>query len=308
MKAVLFCNQVFAHTMEKALQSEGIEVEEIKSPDQIPEIKPDILVVQFPLGEFSRGDIFVNLEKLWDQASPLTLIIKPPQERIRKRDLKENVVVIDDTSSPEEAVKNLLDALKVPDYLLSRGLEAYAERNYPLAYEYWMRLARDERARGTKVYEYLKIARKEFEGAGLDISALDRVLEERLDPFREGTRLYSEGKLNEALKFLRKIPKDHPEFVRAMAVIENIKEEMELEDVEEVLEEIEGETFSEEDAFVRVEDSPKIDLTPKEAFLLSLIDGETPVRDIEKVAPMGREEFVQSFKKLLKYGLIRRKE
>ncbi len=307
MKAALFCSHDFSHTLREILQREEIEVEEIKTPQEIANVKADIVVVQFPLGAFSRGDVFVNLESLWDRSSPLTVIIKPVGERVRRRDLKDNVIVVDENSPPRKVAESLLDALRVPDYLLSRGLEAYAERNYPLAYEYWMRLARDKRARETKVYEYLKIARKEFEEAGLDVSQLDKILEERLDPFREGTRLYSEGNLKQALKFLQKVPETHPEFVRARAIIENIREELELEDVEEVLEEIEAERIEEEDIFEPSGNPPGAELTPKEAFLLSLIDGESPVGKIEKIVPMERDEFMESLKKLLKLGLIRRK-
>ncbi len=307
MRAALLCREEISRELKKALEREGVQVFELASPGDLKEIQADIVVVQFPLGDYSRGDIFVNLEALWDRSSPLTLIIKPEKERVRRRDLKENVVVVDDTLSGEEIARRLMQALESPDYLLSKGLEAYAERNYSLAYEYWLRLARSEKGKTTKVYEYLKIARKEFEDAGLDVGEIDRVLEERLDPFKEGTRLYSEGKLKEALRFLQKIPEDHPEFMRARAIIENIKEELELEDVEEVLEEIEAGAIDEDDIFVPEPGGGEAQLTPKEAFLLSLMDGESSVGKIEKIVPMDREEFLNSMRKLLKLGLIRRK-
>ncbi len=308
MKASLFCSPDLLEGLKKILQKEGFEVEELKDPQEISKTSSEVVVAQFPLGKFTRGDVFTNLEELWDRSSPLTLIIKPPEERIRRRDLKANVVVVDEGAEAEEAGKKLLDLFRKPEFLLSRGLSAYAERNYPLAYEYWLKLARSERGRETKVFEYLKIARKEFEEAGLDITPIEELLMERVDPFREGTKLYSEGNLREALELLKKIPQNHPEFVRARALIETIKEELDLEDAEEILDEIESQGITEGDVFQRVEADPPTDLTPKEAFLLSLIDGEATVEAISKIVPMEGEEFETAMKKLLSLGLIRRKE
>ncbi len=307
MKAALFCSEKITQGLKGVLQQQGMEVLELETPELLPQVEAEIVVVQFPVGKYKRGDVFVNLERLWDRSSPITLIIKPPGEKIRRRDLKANVLVLDETAGVEEMGRRLLEFLHDPELLLSKGLEAYAERNYPLAYEYWLRLARSEEGKGTKVFEYLKIAKREFEEAGLDTAPIEKILMERVDPFKEGARLYSEGKLQEALEYLERISQDHPEFVRARALVENIKEELELEDAEEVLNEIENPSISDEDVFLPVGGLSQAELTPKEAFLLSLIDGEATVEKISKIAPMDQEELKNSLKKLLALGLIRRK-
>lgn len=309
MKGIALCEDRIYETLNRVLSKEGINLVRISSPEEIQFFEDELVVVQYPLGNITRGQIFYNLEKLWEKRAPITVIIKNPEVKIRQRDLRENVLIFNKETSPETIGEKIIEKLISPELLLNQGLEAYVAKNYAKAYEYWITLARTRQARNTKVFEYLKIAREEFKEAGIDLSELDAVLESRIDPFEKGIMLFSEGNLKEALSYLRNVKKDSPNFLRAMAVIEKIKEELNIEEAEEVLEEIEKEIEVEfSDIYEKAENNKEEPLSPQQAFILSLIDGKTSLKEIFHIMPITEDEFKRSVKLLIDKGYIKRRE
>lgn len=309
MKGIALCEDKIYEALNKILSKEGINLTRIPSPEEIPHFEDELVVVQYPLGNLTRGKIFYNLEKLWEKRAPITVIIKNPEVKIRQRDLRENVLMFNKDTSPETIGNEILKKLISPELLLNQGLEAYVAKNYAKAYEYWMTLARTKQARNTKVFEYLEIAKDEFKEAGIDISELNAVLESRIDPFEKGIKLFSEGNLKEALSYLRKVKRDSPNFLRAMAIMEKIKEELNIEEAEEVLEEIEKEIEVEfSDIYEKTENNKEEPLSPQQAFILSLIDGKTSLKEIFHIMPITEEEFKKSVKLLIDKGYIKRRE
>ncbi|MCD6454788.1 MAG: hypothetical protein J7L62_05740 [Candidatus Aminicenantes bacterium] len=309
MKGIALCEDEIYDQLAKHLEKEEIVLVKIPSPNEISDFKDELIIVQFPLQDFTRGEIFENLEKLWLKRAPVTVIIKGKDVRVRERDLRENVIIMDVDTPAEEMARKILSKLKSPDVLLVKGLEEYVAKNYQKAYEYWITLAKSRKARGTKVFEYLNIARKEFEEAGLDISELNAILASNVDPYEEGIKLFSTGKMKEAYNFLKKVDEHHPKFLQARALIEKIKEEMELEEAEEVLHEVENHIEIEfSDVFERVKKKPEEDLSPTQAFILSLIDGKTSLKEIFQIMPITEDEFRLAINFLIEKGYIKRRE
>ncbi len=309
MNGIALCEEKIYTVLRDKLKDQGVELKFLSSPSKISKFEGEVLIVQFPLGKIKRGELFQELEKLWETKNPFTVIIKEKSIRIRKRDLRENVMIFNIDTPPEEINKNILERINSSEFLLNKGLEAYVEKHYRKAYEYWIRLARKDSGE-TKVFEYLKIARREFKETGIDTSELEQLLENRVDPYEAGIKEFSKGNLRESIHHLEKVKEKHPKFIQAMALLEKAKEESELEEAEEVLEEIElkgrGKEFK--GVYEKIENIPVKELSPQEAFLLSLMNGKTQLDEIASIMPMSEEDFSKAVKNLLKQGYIKRKE
>ncbi|GEM_PF-2241549 len=309
MKGIALCEDRTYEGLNKILSKEGIKLNRIYSPEEIAHFEDELVIIQYPLGTLTRGQIFFNLEKLWEKRAPITVIIKDPDVKIRQRDLRENVLIFDKDTPIETISNEILHKLISPDLLLNKGLEAYVAKNYTKAYEYWMTLAKTKQARNTKVFEYLEIAKEEFKEAGLNLSELNAVLESRVDPFEKGIKLFSEGNLKGALSYLRKVKKDNPNFLRAVAIMEKIKDELNIEEAEEVLEEIEREMDVEfSHVYEKIDAEKEEPLSPQQAFILSLIDGRTSLKEIFHIMPITEEEFKGAVMQLIEKGYIKRRE
>ena len=78
---------------------------------------------------------------------------------------------------------------------------------------------------------------------------------------------------------------------------------------EEVLHEVENHIEIEfSDVFERVKKKPEEDLSPTQAFILSLIDGKTSLKEIFQIMPITEDEFRLAINFLIKKGYIKRRE
>jgi len=310
MNGIALCEEKIYTTLRDKLKDQGVELKLVNSPLEIPDFEGEVLIVQFPFGKIKRGELFQELEKLWETRYPFTVIIKGKSIRIRERDLRENVMIFNGSIPPEEINKNIAERINSSEFLLNKGLEAYVEKRYRKAYEYWMRLARKGSVKEPKVFEYLNIAKREFKEAGIETSELEQLLESRVDPYEAGIKEFSKGNLRGVIYYLEKVNEKHPKFIQAMALLEKAREEIELEEAEEVLEEIElkGREKKFNGIYEKIENISVKELSPQEAFLLSLMNGKTPLGEIASIMPMSDDDFLKAVKNLMEQGYIKRKE
>lgn len=222
----------------------------------------DFLITEFPLEGIQRKDYFDVLNKLWNERKIFTIILKEKSTGLRRGDKQEFIHIINKPVDPEKILNIIVKQLNIPSEeldlepiieskeiaeKLETGLSHYGVGKFKEAYKEWIDVLRKDNC-NAKAIEYIKIAEKEFQNTGIDLSE-----------FRKLTALIKEG-VPEGIRF------------RGTDIF----------------------TLNNEANF----EGEKIH--PLEAFILSNIDGKTPIKNILMILP---EEQKSCLKNIIAYFL-----
>jgi len=150
----------------------------------LPNVDFDFLITEFPLPGIERKDFFEVLSKLWNEKKIFTIIVKDKSTGLRRGDKQEFIHIITKPVEAEEILNIIVDRLKIPTEeldlapileskeiaeKLETGLSHYGVGKFKEAYKEWIEVLRMDNC-NAKAIEYIKIAEKEFQNAGIDLS------------------------------------------------------------------------------------------------------------------------------------------
>ncbi len=252
MKGVVFCDEKsIIDSLVLSFEKIGVFMERGTGKEafkNLPGADFDFLITEFPLNGINRKEFFETLSRLWSERKAFTVIIKEKEEELRTRDLKDFIHIVEKPFKMDSILKIIaqrmsisiedLDVIKISEQKdleekLEMGLSHYGVGKLEEAYREWIEVLRVDNC-NFKAMEYIKIAEKEFENAGVDLSEFRKITEP----------LKLEEKFQEELKLRGK---------DLYKMVDNIKVEEKI--------------------------------SPLEAFILSSLDGKTPLRDILMILP-----------------------
>ena len=251
------------------LEKHGIYVERGQDEDSLNKalsLAPHFIIIEFPLWQLTRRDFFAKLSPIWEEGI-LTIILSHTL-KLREKDKKPFIHIVAPNKEGEERIMEILEEhlgidLNLPkeDYetepdkfseKLETGLSHYGVGKLEEAYREWLDVLKRDNC-NQKAYEYISIAKQDFEEAGIDLS----------------------------------------EFKNLTSMIREIEEEFELKGRDRY-------------KFVKnPEEIEELTLHPFEAFVLSLLDGHTPIREVYLLIPEEKRSCLKyAVYRLLRKGLI----
>ncbi len=270
MTGLIFTNkEETLRRLVSTLEKHGIYVERGQDEDSLNKaisLSPRFVILEFPLWQLTRRDFFSKLSLIWEEG--ILTIILSHNLKLRKDDQKPFIHVVPPTKEGEERIMEILEehlgiTLELPgenyetgaDKFLEKletGLSHYGVGKLKDAYREWLSVLKMDNC-NQKAYEYITIAKQDFEDAGIDLSEF-KTLTSMIVEIDEGFEL----KGRDRYKFVK-----NPE---------------ELEE---------------------------ITLHPFEAFVLSLLDGHIPIREVHLLIPEEKRSCLKyAVYRLLQKGLI----
>ncbi|GEM_PF-2770809 len=272
MKGLLFTNRDdFLSSLVKTLEKQKVYVErgqDIEALSNAASLSPNFVITEFPLWNLPRGRFFSYFSRLWDEKIP-TIIISSTF-RFREQDNKPFVHIIPNSHALEERILEILgnylgielelgeeiseeDSPEIQEKL-ETGLSHYGVGKLQEAYREWLSILKKHNCH-EKAYEYISIARKDFEEAGIDLR----------------------------------------EFYSLTSQIRELEEDFKLRG---------GDRYQLNMLPEKIEE---LTLHPFEAFILSLLDGKTTIREIWLLVPQEKRGCLKyAIHHLLQKGIIKK--
>ncbi len=186
MKGLLFTNREnFLSSLIKTLENHKIYVErgqDLEALSNASQISPDFIITQYPLWNLTRGKFFSLFSPLWEMKIPTVVISNT--FKLREQDKMPFVHIIPETPDLDERILEVLgEHLGVEFELgeeifeeespeikekLETGLSHYGVGKLQEAYREWLSILKKHNCHG-KAYEYISIAKNDFEEAGIDL-------------------------------------------------------------------------------------------------------------------------------------------